>query len=156
MSELYTHFLLPKFMFSFLSLQVECLTLKSQEPSPIRSQLNVVWCLNRHSPLHQMLSTMPSIETQPWATGWLEWVTHQLLLQLRPCWLSQHLLDLFPRVLKRHLPVDSRWQSSVLCAVRTLQQDTDLYCKPKDRDAERGVNFQPLTSTGPLELSSSC
>ena len=30
-------------------------------------------------------------------------------------------LDLSPRVLERHPTVDSRWQSSVLCAVRALQ-----------------------------------
>ena len=43
-SELYTEFLLPNFMFTFLSLQAGCLTLNFQEASPIRSQLNAVSC----------------------------------------------------------------------------------------------------------------
>ena len=42
-SELCTHFLLPSFMFTFLSLQAEGLDF--QDPSPIRSHLNVVSCL---------------------------------------------------------------------------------------------------------------
>ena len=170
-------------MFTFLRLQAGYLTLKFQEASPIRSQLNIVSCpcplphhCTKFSPQHipvlasaahilkleryredshgpcarmtrkfvkRSIKKKKNTHTHTFHRNTtrskkvIRWATHPLLLQWRPCWLSQHHPELFPRILERHFTVHSRWPSSMLCAVRDLQQDTDLSWKPKDRDGER-------------------
>ena len=139
-------------MFTFLSLQAGCLTLNFQEASPIRSQLNAVSYLcpflitlpnDLHNAFHRN-TTMSNKVTRMSDPPTSAPVEALLALTASP-WT-------FPRILERLWIADG----SHLCSVQSEPfNKTHLSCKPKDRDAER-VNSQPLTSTGPIELSPSC